>query len=344
MGYTRIQIRRDPAGAWEEANPVLADGELGLESDACRMKAGDGIRSWNELPYLTGGVGFPDNVDWGDVVGEIGSNEVLLNALNNHQTRVERGKADGYTPLDEDACVPDAHLPATIERAANRGVPRGYAPLGDDGLLPSAYLQDGVERTENRGMPGGYAALGNDAKLLEVNLPTVIERTSNKGVPGGYPPIGKDRKIPVEYLPAAALSGGVGADIPRGVIVMWSGAIADIPDGWALCDGQKGTPNLLDRFIVCVESAEKNPGATGGTHSQRLSEAHIPAHTHAAEVTCHVHAGAGEGEEDGGGGYEPKADAPLSVSTQAVSISSTGNGASFDNRPGFFALAMIMKL
>ena len=37
---------------------------------------------------------------------------------------------------------------------------------------------------------------------------------------------------------------------PVGSIIMWAGAVGDIPAGWKLCDGQKGTPNLIDRFIV----------------------------------------------------------------------------------------------
>ena len=40
----------------------------------------------------------------------------------------------------------------------------------------------------------------------------------------------------------------------RGLIVMWSGAIAEIPPGWALCDGTQGTPDLRDRFIVGARS------------------------------------------------------------------------------------------
>lgn len=37
---------------------------------------------------------------------------------------------------------------------------------------------------------------------------------------------------------------------PVGVITMWSGEISDIPAGWVLCDGNNGTPNLQDRFVV----------------------------------------------------------------------------------------------
>lgn len=36
----------------------------------------------------------------------------------------------------------------------------------------------------------------------------------------------------------------------RGMIVIWSGAIVDIPTGWILCDGNNGTPDLRNKFIV----------------------------------------------------------------------------------------------
>ncbi|MFA5858396.1 MAG: hypothetical protein WC955_04955 [Elusimicrobiota bacterium] len=38
--------------------------------------------------------------------------------------------------------------------------------------------------------------------------------------------------------------------IPKGGIIMWSGAEADIPAGWALCDGTNGTPDLRNRFVI----------------------------------------------------------------------------------------------
>ncbi len=35
----------------------------------------------------------------------------------------------------------------------------------------------------------------------------------------------------------------------RGIIVAWSGTVANIPTGWALCDGTNGTPDLRGRFL-----------------------------------------------------------------------------------------------
>ena len=53
----RIQIRRDTASNWTSANSVLAQGELGVETDTNKMKIGDGSTAWSSLGYLvdTGG-------------------------------------------------------------------------------------------------------------------------------------------------------------------------------------------------------------------------------------------------------------------------------------------------
>ncbi len=54
-----IQQRRDTAANWTAANPVLANGEFGYETDTGKLKVGDGATAWNALPYFagTGGMG-----------------------------------------------------------------------------------------------------------------------------------------------------------------------------------------------------------------------------------------------------------------------------------------------
>ena len=54
-----IQIRRDTASDWTSANPTLAQGELALETDTLKLKAGDGTTAWTSLGYYTlGTAGF----------------------------------------------------------------------------------------------------------------------------------------------------------------------------------------------------------------------------------------------------------------------------------------------
>ena len=49
----QIQFRRDTAAAWTAANPTLAAGELGLETDTSYYKIGNGSTAWNSLAYGT---------------------------------------------------------------------------------------------------------------------------------------------------------------------------------------------------------------------------------------------------------------------------------------------------
>ena len=51
MAYRKILIRRDTAANWTSANPTLASGELGGETDTGKLKLGNGSTAWNSLAY-----------------------------------------------------------------------------------------------------------------------------------------------------------------------------------------------------------------------------------------------------------------------------------------------------
>ena len=48
---TRIQIRRGLSSEWSSENPMLAEGEIGYETDTGYKKIGNGVDSWNNLVY-----------------------------------------------------------------------------------------------------------------------------------------------------------------------------------------------------------------------------------------------------------------------------------------------------
>lgn len=64
----RVLQRRDTAANWSSANPVLAEGELGIITDTKGYKIGDGVTAWNDLDY-------PANPS--QVVNELGDNEAI---------------------------------------------------------------------------------------------------------------------------------------------------------------------------------------------------------------------------------------------------------------------------
>lgn len=53
----QIQFRRGTAAEWSSANPVLAQAEMGIETDTRAYKIGDGATAWNALYY--GGIENP---------------------------------------------------------------------------------------------------------------------------------------------------------------------------------------------------------------------------------------------------------------------------------------------
>lgn len=50
----KVQLRRGTATEWSTTNPLLAEGELGLELDTGKFKIGNGLQNWNALVYASG--------------------------------------------------------------------------------------------------------------------------------------------------------------------------------------------------------------------------------------------------------------------------------------------------
>jgi hypothetical protein len=61
MAIVRIQQRRDTASNWTSANPTLAPGEMGIETDTDKFKLGNGSTAWTSLGY--GGIQGPAGAD-----------------------------------------------------------------------------------------------------------------------------------------------------------------------------------------------------------------------------------------------------------------------------------------
>lgn len=142
------------------------------------------------------------------------------------------------------------------------------------------------------------------------------------------------------------------------------GAVNTIPDGWQLCDGSNGTPDLRGMFIAGYDPAQTDqnaPGKTGGEHKVTLTKDQIPAHNHAGNtgyggyhnhniyVKLHNENGApaskGSGDiASGGPEYEDNSTwqtASGGGHTHAFTTNNEGGGQSHENRPKFYTMAWI---
>jgi len=141
--------------------------------------------------------------------------------------------------------------------------------------------------------------------------------------------------------------------IPSGGILLWSGSIGSIPAGYVLCNGNNGTPDLRDRFIVGAGSTYA-VNATGGS-----ADAVVVSHTHSATSTAvvtdpgHTHAinfqstaaGVAYGSSISGNTSGTATDSATTGITVAVTTTNGSAGVSGTNAnlPPYYALCYIMK-
>lgn len=109
---------------------------------------------------------------------------------------------------------------------------------------------------------------------------------------------------------------------PTGLIILWSGAIVDIPAGYVLCDGNNGTPDLRNRFIV----------GSGDTYAVDDTGGNIN-HNHDFTGDGHFHT------LEGGTNFNAGANINQNTSTDpAAGTTDNENGL-----PPYYSLAYIMK-
>lgn len=96
MAFVGIRHRRDTAADWTANNPILLDGQIGIETDSFTLsggfryykwKLGDGATAWNSLPYmrLADPAGGGGSGVWGAITGTLSDQTDLQTALNAKQ-------------------------------------------------------------------------------------------------------------------------------------------------------------------------------------------------------------------------------------------------------------------
>lgn len=135
----------------------------------------------------------------------------------------------------------------------------------------------------------------------------------------------------------------------KGEIKMYNGLSSNIPEGWHICDGTEGTPDLTDRFIIAGTS-------TGPTDVRPLNElkngilietSNLPTDTFTTDSSGnHSHSyigGSGSGGEESGGSNSSNTTGESGEHTHTFRLN-TGNQKRLKTIPNYYTLIFIMKL
>ena len=152
-------------------------------------------------------------------------------------------------------------------------------------------------------------------------------------------------KVPQNQLQDGDNIGGV---IPSGGIIIWSGST--VPNGWHLCDGTNGTPDLRNRFVM-----GGTPGADLGVNDiagpNNEVSVPLPEHNHDIYDPGHYHGTAATDDggridgttAQGGNNYRQGGYTTGSAST-GITINDRGVAdAKLNVTPNHWVLAYIMK-
>ena len=118
----QIQFRRDTAAAWTAANPVLAAGELGLETDTTYYKIGNGSTAWTSLAYgsIQGAIANSTVTSAMIVDGTIVAGDIAANAVTTAKILDENVTTDKL-----------ANAAVTATKLANTAVTAGSYTTAD---------------------------------------------------------------------------------------------------------------------------------------------------------------------------------------------------------------------
>lgn len=200
-----IQTRRGTTAEWSAANPILAEGELGLNLDTMNFKVGNGVQQWNDLPYQTAsGIGDTGATGPAGQTGPTGA--------------AGTNGADGATGAKGDTGATGADGINGVDGATGaQGDAGPTGPKGDTGATGTSGADGATGAKGDTGDAGADGAIGNTGPTGSAGADGVDGATGAKGDTGDAGADGMDGATgPTGPAGTNGINGTDGATGPTG--------------------------------------------------------------------------------------------------------------------------------
>lgn len=184
----QIQVRRDTSANWTSVNPILADGEQGLETDTGKVKYGNGNDAWSALSYF-GGSGYDDTA----IQAEVDLNTLKETNISHPlvETAVPLGAVFTDTIYDDTAIQGEVDLntakvtfpEASIDTKPYARQDAGWVEIVSSGGGATAAYKTADETKTNDATPTLDSDLQVTLEPNSVNILTVILWISADAIP-----------------------------------------------------------------------------------------------------------------------------------------------------------------
>ncbi len=157
MATVRVQLRRGTEQQWYDANPVLAAGEVGIETDTNTFKFGDGATAWRVLDYA------------------------LSDTVDDYIPLSTKAVANGVASLDSNGFVPTSQLPplakVTVSAVANTAARLALTAEAGDIAIEADSGQSYVLSASPASTDGNWKALVGSEAVVDLANAALVAST-----------------------------------------------------------------------------------------------------------------------------------------------------------------------
>ena len=164
----RIISRNDISSNWEDINPILLKGEIGIEIDTNKIKIGDGVKTWTQLDYVNSSASLIVVENFSDLPEE-GADDKLYKVSSSQLLYIWNSLTNTYAPLGQSGGTDEGEkgYKITFQNALDSVI---LLALQDDPVILK-FRYSSINENGLKDGPGIGTLIVNDVKKATVAIP-----------------------------------------------------------------------------------------------------------------------------------------------------------------------------